>query len=206
MLTRSTDLHIFPGHESEFGGIRFASPSTKIEFEHYYLTKTNFNFWKPYALEMFLDQLSLYQRSLLRSFTLELGPWGDPDNAISIADWMAVCARLPPNLVSIRFKAWGYDVIGGAMGGSWFFRTRGWPSFRRTLTLLEILSARARRCAARAKIGLLDYDDRPYDILEGDTVYEVFHELEPWSKSWLDWWEEATKIDLDDVERASNVA
>ncbi len=92
------------------------------------------------------------------------------------------------------------------ISGPWIIYDFSNPIFHRTLPYLEILSARARRCAARAKFGLVDYFDKPWDPRVGETVVEAFHELEPWSKSWLEWWEEDTKIDLDEVEGGSNVA
>ena len=94
------------------------------------------------------------------------------------------------------------------MGGPWWpWYDRGYPEdFDGMLSLLEIVIARVRRCAARAKLGLVDIDmNRPIDGIRVRVV-EAFHELEPWSKSWLEWWEEDTKIDFDDVEGGSNVA
>lgn len=70
-----------------------------------------------------------------------------------------------------------------------------------------MLGKLARRCAARAKIDLLkEYEDF-VDLAPAEGVrIRVLDDLEPWSKDWLEWWEEDTKIYFDDGERASDMA
>lgn len=47
---------------------------------------------------------------------------------------------------------------------------------------------------------------RQMSFTRGATKIGVLDELEPRSKDWREWWDDATKIDLDDVEGASIVA
>lgn len=175
--------------------MRLASPSTRAELEYYYLTESDFKCESPEGLEAFLDRLSVYQQSLLRSFTFNLFA------RLNIADprnWVAAFARLPSNLISIRFNVNGWNVSGFETDGHWFILGRGRSTADRAVALLDILGKRARRCAARAKIGLSGCcNDAEYIVEWGDEVVGVLHDLEPWSENWLRWWEESTKIDMD---------
>lgn len=175
----------YPPNDGFCYNMRLASPSTKFDFEHYYLTKTNFIFHEPKALEAFLDRLSVYQRSLLRSVTLKL--FQTILEVSIIREWVTVCARLPCNLVSVKFSP--DTTCEGSV-------TKG------QISLLEILGKRVRRLAARAKIGLLDGFAPSFSRWDGDdygppqdreTGVDVLKELEPWSKNWLEWREEAIK-------------
>ncbi|KAF6223705.1 hypothetical protein HO133_000548 [Letharia lupina] len=197
-------------HKSRFYGMRLASPSTKVELEHYYLTQTEFRFESPKALENFLDRVSIYQQSLLRSFTFKLcrTVYRLADTSAA-SDWVAVCARLPPNLVSVQFDILGQGLRGIKTGGQCFIYDDDYPTVyvHRAITLVEILGKRARRCAAGVKVDLLDCEFDPKHVVqEGGIEVSWLIELEPWSKNWLGWWEEATKIDFDDGEGARNVA
>lgn len=200
---------IFPLDRSRHYGMRFASPSTKAEFEHYYLTKTVFSSWDPTVLEGFLNRLSAYQKSLVRSLVLIIFPSMISNSRASddVNDWVDICARLPRNLVSIQFGVVDWTLRCVETGGQFFMLDNGSPRLHQTITLLEILGKRARRCANRANIGLHGCFNGPEDVArEGGELIGVFNELEPWSANWLEWWEGATKFDLDDGELASNVA
>lgn len=197
---------IYPPHfarsTSCFYGMRLASPSTKVEFEYYYLTKSDFKFKTPRDLETFLDRLSVNQQSLLRSFTFDLfAKW----NIVDPRDWAAVFTRLPSNLISIQFSLYSANLSAFKTDGHWFIWDHGTLTVHRAARLLEMLGKRARRYAARAKIGLSDCCLDPKDIARmrehiaqgRDEVVGVLHDLEPWSENWLGWWEESTKIDMD---------
>ena len=75
----------------------------------------------------------------------------------------------------------------------------------RWITLLDALGKRAPKCEARAKVRLVGCDTVPSNVVHPGAInIGVLDELEPWSKDWREWWEDATKVDLDDVEGASN--
>ena len=194
-----------------FYNIQFASPNLKVEFEYNKLTESNFKFRDPEAVGSFINSLSLYQQSLLRSFTFEIFK---PSNVIPEAgDWMAVCDRLPRNLTSLHFECDYWHESGGKMDEQWIICDSGLPalhrSFRRSTTLVEIMAMRARRCAARVKIGLWACSEEwvgwKAPLHEGFLLY-VLDKPEPWSKNWLASMEEAVKLDLEDGGEASSVS
>ena len=212
---------LFANNSTYSCGMRLASPSTRVEYEHCYLTEMAFKFDEPRHLEAFLDKMPIFQQSLLRSFIIKLDPPqqcpGDMNN------WVAVFARLPPNLVSIRFDVWSWAASATNPGGEWFICNDSWYEVQPAIDLLDLLGKRARRFAARAKIGLGRWYDHPrheakiglgrwYDHprhdypSSGEDWVRVLYELEPWSADWLKWWEEATKVASDDGEGASDMA
>ena len=190
--------------------MRLASPSTKVEFAHYYLTKTNFMFNEPKALEAFLDQLSVHQQRLLRSITIQLFDGDLLHHETEL--WATVGARLPPNLVSVQFEVTGLDLRSLEIGGQWFLRERNGPptihhstSIHAT-TILEVLGLQARRRAPRAKIGLLESQYLCNPGQERGVMVGVLHDIEPWSRNWLEWWDGDTKIELNEGDEARYVA
>ena len=109
--------------------------------------------------------------------------------------------------MSVDFKLW--ELVDGAMGagGAWFIRLGSCYLPQHQINMLEVLGNRARRHAARAKIGLAGwYDDPKHVYPSGEGWIRVLHDLEPWSEDWLKWWEEDIKLDLDDGKRAIKVA
>lgn len=192
--------------------IGLASPSTKVEFEHCYFTNTIFAFDEPESLEGFLDSFSTYQQSLLRSFEFNLCNYNSW-YITNPSDWLRICNRLPSNLISIEFDLCHWVSPIKESGEKWFIRDWGHCFTRFTLYIdfLNTMGKRARRRAARAKIGLLWCGEDPdYDPVcraqDRKQWLPVLDELEPWSKGWLDWWEEDTKVDLSEGEGASNKA
>lgn len=194
-------LFLFANNPTYSGGMRLASPSTRVEYEHCYLTEMTFIFDEPRHLEAFLDKMPIFQQSLLRSFMIKLYPPQQCHGDLN--DWVAVFACLPPNLVSIYFDVWSWAACAMNLGGEWFVCDEAQPA----IDLLDLLGKRARRFAARAKIGLASYYDHPkHDYPSGEGWVRVLHELEPWSADWLKWWEEDTKVASDDGEGASDMA
>ena len=101
--------------------------------------------------------------------------------------------------------AWADGAMGA--GGAWFIRNARWFRSPRAIEILEVLGNRARRHAARAKIGLAGWDYDPKHVYpSGEGWVRVLHDLEPWSEDWLKWWEEDARVDLDDGKRAIKVA
>lgn len=196
---------LFANNRTHSGGMRLASPSTRVEYEHCYLTEKTFIFEEPRHLEAFLDKMPIFQQSLLRSFIIELYPPQQCHGDVN--DWVAVFARLPPNLVSIHFGVRSWAGCAMNLGGEWFVCDDSWYEVQPAIDLLDLLGKRARRFAARAKIGLGSWYDHPKDFhASGEGWVRVLHELEPWSADWLKWWEEATKVASDDGEGASDMA
>lgn len=145
----------------------------------------------------------MYQQSLLRSFSIVLkGAW--LSNSRSNA-WAAICARLPPKLVSIDFNVAGYLDVEDA-DGQWLIYTSGFYEVQRAATLVNRLGSCVRRCAPRAKMSLSDSKWNDGHSLYREQGVRVLDELEPWSDNWLEWWEDSTEIDLNGGEGASNVA
>ena len=191
-----------------YHNIGLASPSTKVEFEHCYLTKTIFAFDQPESLESFLDSLSIHQQNLLRSFEFNLCGW-DSWYQTEMRSWLRICNRLPSNLRSIKFNL--RDGVSSIKepGEKWFICDEGlWFSkCELNIELMNTLGKRAQRRAARAKIGLVEGRyDRGYLERDEKQWFPVLDELEPWSESWLEWWENDTKVDFDEGEEASNKA
>ena len=177
--------------------IRLASPSTKVEFEHCYFTNTKFTFDTPSHLRAFLDNLSIYQQSLLRYFELDLTlnsfEHKFPD------DWMTCCTLLPPNLKSIKFGVWTWPWTTRKTGEEWFLGgDSSYYPVDNTRTSLNVLGKLARRCAAKAKIGLRDNSSGW--INDDIEWFRVFDEVEPWGNDWLEWWEEDRKFDIAGIE------
>ena len=193
-------------------GIRLASPSTKVEFEHYYFTNTWFSFGETSHLRAFLDNLSIHQQSLLRYIDLDITL---AMNQHRMNDWMACCALLPPTLVSLQFYMCTWPWYGMKKGEEWFICWREeYPQMPmpkdlvKVVELLNVLGGSARRCAPKAKIGLdigSFYRVRERDASEEKCV-RALDEVEPWSKDWLDWWEEDRKFDKDSEEGANDIA
>lgn len=187
--------------------IGLASPSTKVEFEHCYLTNTIFTFGHPKVLEGFLDSLSTYQQSLLRSFEIDLyrDSWYNSDTS----GWLRSCNRLPSNLSSIKFDVPIRKSLIKEPGEKWFIRDEGlaFSLFKLKIECLNSIGKQARRRAPRAKIGFVEGCVVPEDrTQDGMQWFPVLDELEPWSKDWLESWEEDTKVDLNKGERAGNKA
>ena len=195
-------------------GMQYVSPSTKVEIEYCYLTNTTWVFNDPESLEAFLDMLSIYQQSLLRTFEICLPC--PPVFQVTKSNWERICDRLPRNLVSINFnlRKWYVCGVERAKGpdGEWFI-CDNYPAYPENLAmlrveieLLNIIGKRARRFAARAKIGLsCNVNNVPPN--QDDCVrVRVLDELEPWSEDWLEWWENDTKVDLDGREGGENMA
>lgn len=188
--------------------IGLASPSTKVELEYCYLTNTTFPFGEPKDLERFFDSLSTYQQSLLRSFELDL--YSDSWDMADPSCWLPICNRLPSNLTSIKFDMHHWVSSVKEPGERWFVSDEGqrYPRFKLDMECLNVLGKAARRRAPRAKIGLVegisdDFENaRAWEYLDEKSWLPVLDELEPWSKEWLEWWAEDTKINLNGGERA----
>lgn len=213
--------NIFPSSERDASyGIRFASPSTQVEFEYTYLTKTDFLFDSPEVVGAFIDRLSVHQQNLLRSFTFEVSRLSK--SCPEASNWMAICDRLPPNILSIYFRMDDQGVRCENLDGQFIFYEDcyySFSTFHRAMEHLEIMVKRARRCAASAKISLseewswshklyerADWSGDPDDIQPPAELVYVLDKPEPWSKTWLAWRKEAAKLDLDDGEEVNSVA
>ena len=198
---------IFPESGSCSYGMRFASPSTKFEFEHCYLTNKRFYFEEGNHLRAFLGDLSIYQQSLLRYLDLDLSRAMDAH--CNMNDWVACCALLPPNLLSIQFRIQLWPWTERKIGEEWFicYLDEEPPMLKNIVKILNVLGKSARRCAARTKIGF--FEESPHPMYKGpdwNKWVRVFDEVEPWSKYWLEWWEEDTKFDMDSGEGANDMA
>ena len=185
-----TDM--FPEPWALCSGMRLASPSTKVEFEYYYLMNTRFYFDAPRHLGHFLDSLSTYQQNLLRYLAIDMSRRRQAN------DWVAYCACLPPNLVSIHFRiTTGWSDV-RETGGEWLMcrLEDNFPRLKNIVEFLNDVGKRARRCAAKAKIDLSD-GSSGHKFKDSDKVksIRVLDEVEPWSKKWLEWREEDTKPD-----------
>ena len=205
-----TIIRVFPGPWNDFisqhdryYGLWFASASTRLEVEHYFFSNTRLVFCSPEDLETFADRFSTNNCwSLLRLVGLQVsGDWDAPP----LNKWMSACARLPPNLVSIQFSVSRYTLKGSESHGEWFIVKHSPLStfcleLRCAVVSINALGKLAHRVAAKAKIGLA------VEILDPETETKlrpctisvrVLDDLEPWSKNWLDWWEEETKVNLE---------
>ena len=197
-------------HTESYRNLWLASPSTRFEVKQYYFSKTRFVFCSPVHLENFVDQLSTYEWSLLRLITLEVH--GDSEYNPSLKDWMAACARLPPNLVSIQFGLSNFNLTAAAIHGHWFIvkSCPVWTSdteVRSAVIAVNTLGKLAHRVAARAGIGLAVTRAQLDGVAERDFIPgQVLNGLEPWNKDWLSWWEEKTKIDLEGDETFNKAA
>lgn len=186
-------------------GMRLASPSTKVGYEHCYLTNTRFCFGEARDLRDFLDNLSTYQQSLLRYFVFDMSR---ETKEHGVEDWMAYCARLPPNLMSIRLSLSGepWDVMETGEGRFMCCVEDAWPCPDDMVEVRNLVGNCARRFAPKAKIGLREgFSDRIF-IYDRERWVRVLHEVEPWSKNWLEWWEEDRKSDMFSGEEANDMA
>ena len=143
-----------------------------------------FNDWLKY----FLDRLTKYERSLLRSVKLPLvgGPLTFVDKRR-----MANCARLPSGLTSIIF-VFNYCHL--------HIKATEVPKLR---GCLDVLGKKMRRCwTPRAKISI--EHDCPGNKPEcpRPIVASGLNDLEPWSQGWLDWW--ASSQNHDQAEEQSS--
>ena len=187
-------------------GLWHASPSTRSEMEHCYLSNTEIVFEDPEELIIFADQLSTFQWSRLRLVTLEVHTSHQYSSSLEfwmsylLKDWVLACARLPPNLASINFDVSDSTLFGTEIHGHWFLveSESGLvidSTLHRKSVLINTLGKLAHRVAARAKIGLggrCVVTDEPMD-----SHYRVLDDIEPWSKKFMSWWEEKTKIDFE---------
>ena len=185
-----------------YDGLWLASPSTKFEMDQYYFSNTKFVLRSPQCLSIFADQLSAYQWSLLREVTLHLG-YDD-----SLRDWMSACARVPPNLISIQFIILNWNMRTAKIHGQWFIIPAGngganVEMLDRAVVLVNTLGKMAHRVAAKAKISL-GVDE--LEVEERNTHRRVLDNLDPWSKEYMSWWEEETKIDFDGGETFNKAA
>lgn len=174
--------------------LRDTSASIKVEVEYTFLTKTTFGFDSPNVLKYFLGSLTTYQKSLLRSFTMQLPTPGNLYGKVNADNkaWMEACAQLPPGLTSIKFgfNNWSMD--------RWEDSTSS--IYDDDFGFLELLSNRVRRCwAPRAKLG-----KEPRTLWEPilgkrGTASSVFYKVEDWSKEWLEWWDKSQESDETEV-------
>lgn len=147
--------------------LRLASPSTKVDFEYLFLRCTIFGFNCPRMLERFLDQLSPYQQSLLRHFTIDI--FGDCfcENNESYRGWITVCAHIPPSLKSMTFhlgpKSRPGTLPRWSRDGSSHIRGRAEiKAVKKVAELVEVLSKRIVRSAPRVQITMrVDCVDGP---------------------------------------------
>ena len=180
--------------------IRNASASLRLEVEHAFITMAHFEFWCDRGLnylrpndwlKYFLDHLTTYEKSLLRSVKIPLvgGRFIEPESRIRMADF----ARLPSGLTSIIFE---FNYINLKIA----------PTKALKITdSLNLLGNKIRRCwSPRAKISI---EYACWDCLPGcpkRAVASAFDDVEPWSEDWLDWW--ASSQDHDQAEEQSSLA
>ena len=123
---------------------------------------------------------------------------------------MSAFARLPPNLASILIRVWTRNLTGAEIHGQWFLVNR-YPAARPDTDLgsmiifVNTLGKLAHRIAAKAKISLAGTEYEEGDELR-HTYHRVLDDLDPWSKDWLSWWEQETKIDLEGDETFNKAA
>ncbi|KAM0804818.1 hypothetical protein BDR22DRAFT_817885 [Usnea florida] len=192
-------------------GLWHASSSTRSEMEQYYLSKTSFRFENPEELIMFADQLSIFQWSLLRLITLEVSKTWQSNS--SLKDWISACARLPPCLNSVNISLWGYNLLSREIHGHWFIvkSCLTWDPHYYDLelgqsTFIDTLAKLAHRVAAKAKIGS-EPTREDYEEEKSKSIQPLLlGDLDPWSKSFLSWWEEKTKIDFEGDETYNKAA
>ena len=91
------------------------------------------------------------------------------------------------------------------MNGAWFIGDHTSTSLRPLIEYLDSAARDIRRRAARAKISLQIPEGQIKTVTEEEWI-PVFDDIEPWSKNWLEWWEEENKLDLDGGEEADNTA
>ena len=205
-----SSLNRFLSRHESYYGLWLASPSTRSEMEHYYFSNTRFIIRYPTDLEVFADQLSTHEWSLLRLIRLEV--CGDWTYNSSLKDWMSACARLPPNLVSITFGIEMWDAIGAEIHGHWVLvwlsrHVTPGPKLHRASILINTLGKLAHRIAAKAKIGLeVDGDNHKVRPEPSHIHHRVLDDLDPWSKDYLSWWEAKTKIDFEGDETINKAA
>ena len=94
-------------------------------------------------LERFLDQLSPYQQSLLRHFTIYVFEnFFCCENNESYRGWITVCAQLPPSLKSVTFDL-ALEII----------------VVKKVAEFMEVLSKRIVRSAPRIQIAMTGVDN-----------------------------------------------
>ena len=110
---------------------------------------------------------------------------------------MSACARLPPNLISI-ILAFSWDLVGAEIHGHWFLVSSSrdvavGPELHHANVFINTVGKLAHRVAAKAKIEL--------EVSEWCEPRHIYHrvldDFDPWSKDYLRWWEEKTKIDFE---------
>ena len=189
-------------------GLWLASPSTRFEVKQHYFANTRVVFSSPVHLETFVDHLSIYEWSLLRSVTLDVSE--DCKHKASLRGWMSACARLPPNLASIRIRVHTWILTGAEIHGQWFV-VNNHPAGRpdtglgSVIIFVNTLGKLAHRIAAKAKIDLAFTEFGEVDELR-NTRHRVLDDLDPWSKDWLSWWEQETKMDFESDETFNKAA
>ena len=167
--------------------IRNVSTSMRLEVEHAFITMAHFEF--EHDLTLFLDHLTTYERSLLRSIKIPLigGPCVEWESETRMAD----CARLPSGLTSIIFEYRYCDLQ---------IKPTEVPKLSNSL---DLLGKQMSRCwTPRAKISTF-HDCWSYpDQCHRPIAASAFNDLEPWSQGWLDWW--ASSQNHDQAEEQSS--
>ena len=164
--------------------IRNVSASIRSEVEHAFITMAHFEFMSDKRLNIFLDHLTTYEKSLLRSVKIPIH--SGPLLKLESERVMASCARLPSGLTSIIFEFTHCKVV---------------TEPTEALELVDsfnLLGKQVRRCwTPRAKISIDNHfwgclsssHDRDYPFeCQRQIVASAFSDLEPWSQGWLDWW------------------
>ena len=172
---RNTFPHLWRGL-----AIRNVSASLRSEVEHAYITMAHFRFGSEEMLDDFLDHLTLYEKSLLRSVEFPLC-----ERFCISESLMAQCARLPSGLTSIIFGFGCYE------------RHMKPEEQLELVDSLQLLGQQLRRCwTPRAEIKVVHYCYGIQFECHKQVVTSALNDLEPWSQSWLDWWASSENHDL----------
>ncbi len=200
-------------------GLRFASPSTKAEFDHLCLSRTSFWFDCPLKFTTVLKKFPTIQHSQLRSVTFSLFQYCyncdhlrynvSRENLYdhkdwyrkNTLDWMALFANLPPGLTSLEFELgslpWPTDRM-ETFQNAWT-GLKMEESFHHLLGLMIALSKQARRRSPGVHLKWATEDKEYWSFFvlpvssQGylEMLDDVCKDPDKWSEEWLDGCEKA---------------
>ena len=181
--------------------LRYASPEAKVELENTFVFTNAFRFYCPRALDHFLDQLSEYQGSLLRSIAIRVFGCSDcdyhddgsarPSMKSKCRAWLAIIERLPASLKFVTFEL-GRCGISLAVEYSCEERQPNQiQSTKIVVDLLELMTKKVQRQAPRAKINMTGLEERCEE--DREILQTMLDEITPYSEGFKKWSEQTRK-------------
>lgn len=188
--------------------LRYASPEAKIELENTFIFKNAFAFDCAKYLTHFLNQLSAYQRSLLRCITIR--PFGCSnchwDNELGALRyfirpecraWTAIIEQLPATLKSVTIElGWTCTIKLAAKRHPEYRASVAIDNVKTLVGMLELVTKKIQRQAPGVKISLARLDNRC--DRDRKSLQAMLDELSPFSEDFMRWSDESRKDAMDE--------